>query len=105
MEKSRLAAGPLVGALAGTVKPFDDGFRVDLAWSAGPVPCAAFDAPLGEGSPFDIAYQLRKLASNVAAVKGDVTARGSLAFDSRDLATTRVEFTPEAKCQVALFGQ
>ena len=38
-----IAVGPLVGAAHGTLKTFDDGFHVDLAWHAGPVPCAAFD--------------------------------------------------------------
>ena len=104
LKKSRLSAGPLVGALTGTVKPLDDGFRVDLAWSATAVPCTAFDAPQSEGDPFDIAYQLRKLAGNVGIVQGDVSARGTLAFDSRDLGAARVEFTPEVKCKVALFG-
>jgi hypothetical protein len=106
LKKGRLAAGPLVGTLSGMLKTFDDGFRVDAAWSAGPVPCTAFDAPLDEAQPFDIAYQLRMLAqaTGITKVKGDVSARGSLAFDTRDLATARVEFTPEVKCQVALFG-
>ncbi|HEX3343363.1 MAG TPA: hypothetical protein VHS09_02270, partial [Polyangiaceae bacterium] len=81
--------------------------RVDLAWTASPVPCSAFEAPLGGGNPLDVAFQLRKLAEGVglAKVAGDVGARGSLAFDSRDLGSARVDFKPEVKCQVALFGQ
>ena len=107
VKKARLAVGPMVGAVTGTLRTFDDGFRVDLAWTGGPVPCAAFDAPLGAGAPFDVAYQLRKLAEGVglARVAGEVTARGVLAFDSRDLGASRVEFSPDIKCQVALFGQ
>ena len=106
VKKARLAVGPLVGALTGTLKTFEDGFRIDVAWTAGPVPCAAFDAPLGVGSPFDIAYQLRKLAegAGIARVAGNVRARGTMAFDSRDLGAGRVEFVPEVTCQVALFG-
>jgi hypothetical protein len=106
VKKARLAVGPLVGALSGTLKTFDDGFRVDLAWAAGPVPCTAFDAPLGAGDPFDIAYQLRKLAQGVglAKVAGEVSARGGLTFDSRDLGSTRVDFTPDVKCKASLFG-
>jgi hypothetical protein len=106
VKKARLAVGPLVGALTGTLKTFEDGFRVDLAWSAGPVPCAAFDTPLAAGSPFDIAYQLRKLAegAGLAKVAGNVRARGVLAFDSRDLGGARAEFLPEVTCQVALFA-
>jgi hypothetical protein len=106
VKKARLAVGPLVGALTGTLKRFDDGFRLDLAWSAGPVPCRAFDAPLPEGQPFDIAYELRQLAQATGLTKlsGDVSARGTLAFDSRDLAATRVDFAPDARCQIALFA-
>jgi hypothetical protein len=107
VKKARLAVGPMVGAMTGTLKTFDDGFRLNLAWSATPVPCAAFEATGGAGNPLDFADQLRRLAENVglARVAGEVTARGSLTFDSRDLGAAGVEFTPQVKCQVALFGQ
>jgi hypothetical protein len=106
VKTGRLAAGPLVGALTGMLKTFDDGFRVDLAWKAGPVPCKAFDTPLASSGPFDIAYQLRKLAeaTGLTRIDGDVSARASLAFDSRDVGATRFDFAPDAKCQVALFA-
>jgi hypothetical protein len=106
LKQARLAVGPLVGVGRGTLKTFDDGFRVDLAWHADPVPCSAFDAPLGPGQPFDIAYQLRKLAetAGLAKVAGNVSASGTLAFDSRDLGATAMAFQPESTCQVALFG-
>jgi hypothetical protein len=105
VKRARLAAGPLVGAMTGTVRTFDDGFRVDLGWSAGPVPCAAFDAPLAEGQPFDIAYQLRKLAeaTGLTQLTGDVRASGTLSFDSRDLGGTRFSFAPETTCGIKLF--
>jgi hypothetical protein len=103
IKDARVAVGPLVGAAQGTLKTFDDGFRIDLAWRAGPVPCAAFDAPLGVGE-LDIAYQLRKLAetTGVARLHGDVAANATLAFDSRDLGSTAVSFVPKANCDVAL---
>jgi hypothetical protein len=106
VKKAKLAVGPMVGAMTGTLKTYDDGFRLDLAWIATAVPCAAFEAPLGAGNPFDVAYQLRRLAegAGLAKVAGEVTARGGLTFDSRDLGAARVAFTPEVKCQVALFG-
>lgn len=106
MKQARLAVGPLVGNVRGTLKRFDDGFRVDLAWSGGPVPCTAFDAPPNPGQPFDIAYELRKLAqgTGMAKISGSVSAQGMLAFDSRDLGSASASFTPEAKCQVAVFG-
>jgi hypothetical protein len=106
LSVGRLAVGPLVGGLTGMLKPFDDGFRIDLAWKAGPVPCKAFDTGLPSRSPFDIAYELRKLAeaTGLTKIDGEVSARGSLAFDSRDLAMARFEFTPDAHCQVAVFA-
>jgi hypothetical protein len=106
VKHARLAAGPLVGGLTGTMTTFDDGFRVELAWSASPVPCSAFDAPLDSGQPFDIAYQLRKLAeaTGITKVAGEVSARGTATFDSRDLGSTKLAFVPDVSCQVALFA-
>jgi hypothetical protein len=107
LKHARLAAGPLVGALTGTVTAFDDGARVDLAWNAAPVPCNAFDAPLDESQPFDIGYQLRKLAeaTGITKVAGNVSARATAAFDTRDPAGTRLDVEPTVNCQVALFGR
>jgi hypothetical protein len=104
LREARVAVGPLVGAAIGTVKTFDDGFRLDLAWHAGPVPCAAFDAPLGPGQPFDIAYSLRKLAegARLARVMGEVAARATMVFDSRDLGATTLNFAPKANCAFVL---
>lgn len=104
VKQARLAIGPLVGAVRGTFKRYDDGFRVDLGWNAGPVPCAAFDAPLAPDQPFDIGYQLRQLAESAGLTKltGDVKAAATLTFDSRDLGSTVLRFTPEATC--SLFG-
>jgi hypothetical protein len=100
LKQGRLAVGPLVGNVRGTLKTFDDGFRVDMAWQAGPVPCAALTAPLGPGQPFDIAYQLRKLAEAAGLTKmfGTVAARAMFAFDSRDLGTIATDFTPNVQC-------
>jgi hypothetical protein len=100
LKQGRLAVGPLVGNVRGTLKTFDDGFRVDLAWQAGPVPCAALTAPLGPGQPFDIAYQLRKLAeaSGLTKMFGTVAARAMFAFDSRDLGAISTDFTPDVRC-------
>jgi hypothetical protein len=106
VKRARLAVGPLVGALNGTLTTFDDGFRVELAWGASPVPCNAFDTPLDSGQPFDIAYQLRRLAeaTGITKVTGNVSARGTATFDSRDLGSTKVAFVPDVSCQVALFA-
>jgi hypothetical protein len=104
VKDARVAVGPLVGAARGMLKTFDDGFRIDLAWRAAPVPCGAFDVPLEPGQPFDLAYQLRRLAQNagIAHVSGQVEASAMLAFDSRDLGATVMTFAPKADCGVTL---
>ncbi len=120
VRKARLAFGPLVGALTGTLKRYEDGFRIDLAWAAGPVPCEAFSAPPALGRPFDIAYAIRELArarslaaptelargaraaaeskSGLPAVRGDVSAAAMLSFDSRNIAATKLDLRPEIGC-------
>ena len=102
LKQSRLAVGPLVGSMRGTLKTFLDGFRIDLAWKAGPVPCSAFDALPAAGQPPNIAYALGKLArsAGIARVAGDLSANVTLAFDSRDLGATTVGFTPETTCRL-----
>jgi hypothetical protein len=100
VRNARLAVGPLVGALTGTFKKFEDGFRLDLAWAGGPVPCQAFLVPLGLGQPFDIGYMIANIAK--AAPRGQasqVSAAIVLSFDSRDLGATKVDFTPEIRCE------
>lgn len=104
VKNARIAVGPLVGGVKGTFKRFSDGFRVELAWAAGPVPCTAFDTPLAPGQPFDVAYQLRKLAESAGLTKlaGQVKATAAITLDSRDVGATNVRFVPEASC--SLFG-
>jgi hypothetical protein len=106
VKKAQLAVGPLLGTVTGTLRTFDQGFRLALAWSAGPVPCKAFDTQIDEGTTFDIAYQLRKLAeaTGITKLSGEVSARGSATIDSRDVGANQVEFVPVSTCQVALFA-
>jgi hypothetical protein len=101
VKKARLAIGPLVGPIAGTIKRFDEGVRVDLAWAAGPVPCAAFAGPLGLGQPFDIGYEVRKLAAaaGIKGMEGAVSATVKLSFDSRDPGASKLEFSPQIGCR------
>ncbi len=105
VTQAKLALGPLVGDVRGRLRTYTDGFRLDAAWHAGPVPCAALEAPLDPGQPFDVAYQLRKLAqaAGLDKVVGTVSASGTLVIDSRDLGASSVTFAPDAKCGVALF--
>ncbi|MDP9151364.1 MAG: hypothetical protein M3O36_15690 [Myxococcota bacterium] len=101
VTKARLAVGPLVGPLTGTLKAPEGGFRLDLAWAAGPVPCAALDTPLGPGQPFEIAYALRKVAEAASRkhLTAQVSARAELAFDSRDPFSAAAAFAPSANCE------
>jgi hypothetical protein len=100
-KNARLAVGPLVGPLTGMLKAFDDGFRLDLAWNAAPIPCRAFEV-----TPAEVPYFLHNPAhfTGRSKVGGLIAARASLAFDSRDLGMTRVDFTPDAQCEIAPFG-
>jgi hypothetical protein len=100
-KNARLAVGPLVGPVTGTLKRFDDGFRINLAWAAGPVPCAWFAVERGPGQPFDVGYELRKLGA--AKVKGDVSASMMVSFDSRDLGATKVDVATELGCRGSFF--
>jgi hypothetical protein len=79
VKKARLAVGPLVGAMTGTLKTFDDGFRLNLAWSATPVPCAAFEAPAARAIRWTWPTSCGgwRRTSGLARVAGEVTARGS----------------------------
>jgi hypothetical protein len=101
-KNARLAVGPLAGPVTGMLKAFDDGFRLDLAWNAGQVPCHAFEVTPGE-----VPYVLRSQAKSAGATKtgGHVAARAALAFDSRDLGMTRLDFMPDAKCEITLFAR
>ncbi len=102
LKKARLALGPLVGPLMGTLKALEGGVRLDLAWAAGPVPCAALDAPLGPGQPFDVGYALRRLAEGASRrhLQTNVSARAELSFDSRDPFAPRLDVTSTTTCPV-----
>ena len=54
VKQARLAIGPLVGGVKGTFKRFDDGFRVDLAWNAGPSAVRRLRHAPRARQPFDI---------------------------------------------------
>jgi hypothetical protein len=99
VKKARLAIGPLIGPVTGTLKTFEDGFRIDLAWTAGPVPCAALTAQLGLGQPFDIGNDLRKIAD---AAGGTLSATLGLSFDSRNPGAARLQLSPEIGCALTL---
>ncbi len=100
VTKARLAVGPLVGPLSGTLNAPEGAFRLNLAWAAGPVPCTALNASLGPGQPFEIAYALRQLAEAATRkhLTAQVRARAELTFDSRDPFASTAEFVPSGTC-------
>jgi hypothetical protein len=115
VKKGTVTVGPLTGAVVGTLKVFDDGMRIDLGWTAGPLPCSAFTTaptvPVVPGTPIappgDLGNQLKQFVQNtgIAKVTGEVRMAGSFAFDSRDFGNANVTFTPTNTCDVSLFGQ
>jgi hypothetical protein len=113
VKAARLAVGPLVGTVSGSIKEFADGVRFELAWQAAPISCDSVQAPLDPAFPFDVDFQLRKYAlqlqksaSSRDRVQGGpglrpaalLAARGALTFDTRDLAATKVTFSADPPC-------
>ncbi len=93
VKSAHLAVGPFAGAVKGTVKTFDDGFRLNLAWTGGPVACSNLSTPLdiaGDASSASAANHPRRADTASASI--------TLSFDSRDLGATKVEFKPEIDC-------
>jgi hypothetical protein len=96
---AKLAVGPLVGDLRGTLKTFESGFRVDLAWRATPVPCAALAMPLGSGEISEILYNLHNLGAAAGkASGGTASATATLSLDSRDLGAFVLKVVPDLSC-------
>ena len=111
VKKGELAIGPLHGAVLGTLRVFDDGARIDLAWSAAPIACASLVTlpaePPGMPPPLpDITAEVQQFlqATGLAKVTGEVHMAAALTFDSRDVGQTRATLSPRATCNVVLFG-
>ena len=111
VKKGELTVGPVHGAVVGTLRVFPDGARVELAWTAVPIPCASFltlpSEPTGMPPALpDITAEVQRFlhATGIAKVTGEVRMTGALTFDSRDLGQTRVDVSPKACCNVSLFG-
>jgi hypothetical protein len=102
---AKLSLGPLAGALRAKIDSLPDGLRISGTWSAGPVPCSAFNPPAKGDNPADPALQLRHLAQAMGLDKmtGTVSATGAFAVDTRDLSATSLTFTPVSTCKLAAF--
>jgi hypothetical protein len=105
VKRGTLAFGPLKGTVAGTLKTFDGGFRVELGWKGGPVPCTAFlTIPPPPGAPpdpvRDIRQQLGQLAAatGLAQVAGEIEIDARLLLDTRDLAETQLAVSEPKQC-------
>jgi hypothetical protein len=109
VKQGTLTAGPLHASLSGTLKLFDDGVRLALAWRSTPVACADLarqmaakgGGPLGGAGLGTIAQNLGQLIG--VRVSGDASASGLITLDSRDVNAASFTMTANDTCGLALF--
>jgi serine/threonine-protein kinase len=116
-----LSVGPVRATLAGPVV-IADSVRATLAWKATPIPCAQL-LPKSDHAANDLANQLGALgagggdltsmgldvtalaqAAGLARVGGNLSASGTLVFDSSDLAGTAFAASGKNSCGISLFA-
>jgi hypothetical protein len=108
VKEGTLKAGPLTASATGTLKLFDDGARLTLAWIAKPVSCAEMGKQLATQALGGLGTQLGALAQDVGGVvglrvTGNAAASGLITLDSRDVSTTSFGMTSNETCGLALF--
>jgi hypothetical protein len=108
VKEGTLHAGPLVATVSGTVKLFDDGARLALAWTATPVPCIEVGKQLAAQALGQLGAQLGAIAADVGGaigmrVTGATLASGLITLDSRDVNATAFTVTANETCGLALF--
>lgn len=116
-----LAVGPVRATLAGPVV-IDDGVRATLTWKVAPIPCAQL-LPKSDRAATDLADRLGTLGADggdlaslgidvtalaqsagFARVSGNLSASGTLVFDSSDLSGTTFAATGKNSCGISLFA-
>jgi hypothetical protein len=109
VKQGTLTAGPLHATLSGTMKVFEDGVRLALAWRSTPVACAdlAREMAAQETGPLG-GPGLGTLAQNLGEavgirVAGEATASGLITLDSRDANAASFTMTTNQTCGLALF--
>jgi hypothetical protein len=108
VKEGTLKAGPLNATAIGTIKLYDDGARMTLAWTAKPVPCAEMGKQLATQALGGVGTQLGALAQGVGGivglrVTGNAAASGLITLDSRDVSATSFGMTSNETCGLALF--
>jgi hypothetical protein len=112
VKDGTLKAGPLTASVAGTIKLFDDGARLALAWTGRPVSCADVGKELATQALSGLGPQLGAIAQDVAQnvgglvglhVAGNAFAAGLITIDSRDVNATSFTMTSNETCGLALF--
>jgi hypothetical protein len=108
VREGSLKAGPLNASLNGTIKLFEDGARLNLGWTARPIPCAEVGKQLATQALGGLGQQLGALAQDVGGivglrVTGDAQASGLITLDTRDASATSFGMTTNETCGLALF--
>jgi hypothetical protein len=108
VKQGSFAAGPLKGSVTGTMKIFDDGARLALAWKSQGVPCSEIGKQMAAEALGQLGSQLGAIAGDVGnviglRVAGEASASGLITLDSRDLAATSFTMTSNQTCGIDLF--
>jgi hypothetical protein len=122
LQGGALTVGPVRATLTGPVNLRPDSMSATLSWKTLPIPCAQL-LPRGQRAAMDLAAQLGDLgagkgdmtslgldvtalaeAAGVAKVEGNLSASGTIAFDSGDPSHTVLTVVPKNSCGIALFG-
>ncbi len=108
VKQGTLAVGPLNASVTGTVKLFDDGIRLALAWRSTPVSCAQIGKQMATQALGQLGGQLGSLVTDLGGaigvrVAGEASASGLITLDSRDVSAASFTLTANDTCGLALF--
>jgi hypothetical protein len=108
VKQGSLTAGPLKASVTGTVKLFDDGIRLALAWRSTPVSCAEIGKQMATQALGQLGGQLGSIVGDLGGaigvhVAGEAAASGLITLDSRDVNAASFTLTTNDTCGLALF--
>jgi hypothetical protein len=108
VKQGTLTAGPLHATVTGTVKVFDDGLRLALAWRSTPVSCAQIGKEMATQALGQLGGQLGSIVGDLGGaigvhVAGEAAASGLITLDSRDVSAASFTLTTNDTCGLALF--
>jgi hypothetical protein len=98
----------LHATVTGTVKVFDDGLRLALAWRSTPVSCAQIGKEMATQALGQLGGQLGSIVGDLGGaigvhVAGEAAASGLITLDSRDVSAASFTLTTNDTCGLALF--